>query len=107
MERKDNKYSYRISLATQIGTRTGSLLLSVIGNKIDGILDILGERQHCTGELEADGNCTFSGQLKTLRSVYDYTATGHFDENNILLNLKYKHGILHLVGQHIAKSEVL
>lgn len=107
MEHNDKKYSYRVSLATQMGTRTGNLLLSVIGNKIDGILDILGQRQHCTGELGDDGNCTLSGQLKTLCSVYDYTATGHFDENNILLNLKYKHGILRLVGQHIAKTDVL
>ncbi len=107
MEQTSKEYSYRISLATQIGTRTGNLLLSVIGNKIDGILDIFGHCQHCTGELGDDGSCTLSGQLKTLRSVYDYTATGRFDENNVLLNLNYEHGILLLAGQHTARSDGL
>lgn len=107
MEQTSNEYSYRISLATQIGIRTGNLLLSVIGNRIDGTLDILGQHQHCTGVLGNDGSCTLTGQLKTLCSVYEYTATGHFDENNVLLNLNYEHGILRLAGQHAARSDGL
>lgn len=98
-------YQYAISLATQMGIKYGELLLSVIGNRVNGMMDILGERQSCTGERNSDGSCTLFGQLKTKRSVFDYTARGHFDKESILLDLKYKHGVFRLTGRKTEKSD--
>lgn len=98
-------YQYAVSLATQMGIKYGELLLSVIGNRINGMLDILGERQGCTGERNSDGSCTLFGQLKTKRSVFDYTARGHFDKESILLDLKYKHGVFRLTGRKMVKND--
>ena len=99
-------YRYAISLATQMGIKQGELLLSVVGNRINGMMDILGERQGCIGERKPDGSCTLLGQLKTKRSVFDYTATGRFDQDSILLDLKYKYGVFRLTGRRMAKNDV-
>ena len=97
MERKKENYLYKISLATQIGKKSGKLFLSVIENKIDGFLEVLGRKQPFCGEKTASG-CVIRGQLKTLVSVFDYTATGFFDDKSISLDLTYKHGVFRLTG---------
>ena len=97
MEQKKENYLYKISLATQIGKKSGKLFLSVIQNKIDGVLEILGQKQPFCGEKTASG-CVIKGQLKTLVSVFDYTAIGYFDIKSISLDLTYNHGVFRLTG---------
>lgn len=92
-------YLYQVDLATQMGTKHGTLYLSVIGNQIGGVMQILGERLSIRGERHTDGGCTIFGQLKTKCSIYDYIAVGWFDYDNILLDLKYEKGTFRLTGQ--------
>lgn len=97
MEKNKEIYLFRILLETQIGKKSGVLSLSVCQNKIEGYLNILGRKQFVHGVLTNDG-CLLSGQLKTLISVFDYTAEGYFNDQFITLTLCYKHGLLHLTG---------
>lgn len=96
---KKEIYRYHIDLTTQMGIKHGTLYLLVIGNQICGVMQILGERQSIRGERHADGSCTLLGQLQTKCSVFEYTATGRFDRDRILLNLKYAQGTFRLTGQ--------
>lgn len=99
MDKEEKTYFYYISLATQLGKKSGRLFLSVFENRVEGIMEILGRRQSFLGKLNDDGSCTLFGQLKTLLSVFDYTASGYFDENGIELDLRYKHGSIRVAGQ--------
>lgn len=100
-EKQSGEYWYCICLATQIGTRHGTLLLSVRDSYIEGTMELLGQKQHCSGRAWEDGSCTLFGELRTLRSVFAYVATGRFDEKSILLDLKYDHGVFRLTGQSV------
>lgn len=97
MEREKEYYLYKVSVATQIGKKSGKLFLTVSDNKIDGFLDILGRKQPLSGEKTKDG-CWLKGQLRTLISVFDYTAAGYFDNQSVSLDIVYKHGCFRLVG---------
>lgn len=105
MDKSNVTYMYHIDLATQMGIKHGELFLSVIDNKIDGIMNILGEQQSCSGERNSDGSCILFGKLKTKLSVFDYTAVGYFDKDSILLDLKYKQGIFRLTGRQITAND--
>lgn len=100
-EKMSGKYWYCISLATQIGMKRGTLSLLVKGGYITGTMEILGQKQRCTGRVRRDGSCTLFGELKTLRSVFAYTATGYFNEKTILLDMKYDRGVFRLTGQNV------
>lgn len=102
MEPKTENYQYQIALETPLGIKKGKLLLTVTGDRLDGTVEILGRQQSCAGERHPDGSCVFSGQLKTLRSVFDYTASGHFDESGVVFDLKYPYGVLHATGERIS-----
>lgn len=100
-KKRSEEYFYCICLATQIGTKHGTLLLTVKDSYIDGTMEILGLKQHCAGKVWADGSCTIFGELKTLRSVFAYVATGSFDAKSIRLDLKYDHDVFRLTGQSV------
>ena len=94
---KREKYLYKISLATQIGKKSGKLFLSVEQDKIGGFLEVLGRKQPLCGEKTTSG-CILKGQLKTLVSVFDYTAKCYFDEKSVSADLTYKRGVFRLTG---------
>lgn len=100
-KKQNGEYWYCICLETQIGIKHGTLLLSVKDSYIEGMMELLGLKQHCSGRVWRDGSCTLFGELKTLRSVFAYTATGYFNEKNIRLDLKYDHGVFRLTGQSV------
>ena len=87
MEPKTETYQYRIHLETPLGIKQGKFTLSATGEQLEGTVELLGHQQGRTGRLQPDGSCVFSGQFKTLRSVFDYTAIGHFDEAGITFDL--------------------
>ncbi|MGM9665916.1 MAG: hypothetical protein ACI3XX_05205 [Eubacteriales bacterium] len=94
-------YKYDISLITQLGKRHGTMLVKIINDNIEGILDILGKSHRCIGKIQKDGLCSIKGKLKTLLSVFEYSAKGFINEDKIELELKYKHGNMSLYGQRI------
>lgn len=98
-------YRYVIRLATQMGVKSGELFLSVKEGEIEGAMRILGEKQSFTGERNFDGSCVLVGQLKTRSSVFDYIASGRFDRESILLDLKYKYGTFRLTGRRIINDD--
>lgn len=79
--------TYDIRMRTPIGMRTG--MLSVVQNEksINGFLEILHHKEPFEGTIDGQGNCTFTGKMKTMFNTICYTATGRMDDKELRLVL--------------------
>lgn len=96
--KKVPEFTYDVVMQTLLGQRHGTMLMKVHGNKIDGFLNILGNRTPFQGELDNNGVCILSGCIKTLVRTIEYEATGSADEKEIDLTLHGQRDIFHLNG---------
>lgn len=78
---------YQISLHTPLGTRKGTLTMSISGQHIDGILYILNEQSTFSGIVLPDGTCQISGNLKTLVSTIPFQGKGRKNEKNLRFDI--------------------
>lgn len=85
--------SYDIVAATPMGNQDGKLILKVNGNKLSGVLAIMGkENPFSDGTIDDDGNISFGGKIKGGIAKVDYSATGTITGGKIKLTLKSKMG---------------
>lgn len=92
------EYVYMVIMHTPLGRKQGAMLLTIHGNKIDGLLDILGNKNAVRGEIDDNGVCKLFGYIKTLVRKIEYTAIGRADESEINLTLQDERNIFHLYG---------
>lgn len=101
------EHNYKIFLETPLGSRKGVMHLYIDNAKVNGYLDLLGQRQPISGEINEDGNCSLSGRLKTLVSEFSYKATGYINDVSVDLIIvggqnsfiKRERSLLHMTGQ--------
>jgi len=80
-------YLYFIDLTTELGVRSGTLLLHELDRKLSGKLSVLGFDNECTGELLDEEHCSLHGKIQTALSQLDYKAQGVLNQKKIMLEL--------------------
>lgn len=94
---------YMICMQTPLGKREGTLIAEKDREILSGWLDILKHREPFEGVVDADGNCTISGELVTLTRRMAYVATGQISDSSLHLKVKGERNIYELSG--IARQE--
>lgn len=92
------KYEYMVVMQTPLGKKHGTMFLTIRGNRMNGLLDILGNQNAVRGEIDDHGVCKLCGHFMTLVRKIEYTATGHADEREIDLMLQGERNTFHLFG---------
>lgn len=93
-----SEFNYDIVMETSLGQRCGKMMLIINGTKIDGFLNILGNKSPVHGELDDYGGCVLLGSIKTLVRTIEYVATGSADEKKINLTLCGQRDVFHVNG---------
>ena len=92
-------------METLLGQRPGRMRLTIKGTKIDGFLNILGNKNPFHGELDDNGAYVLFGRIKTLVRTIEYKATGSADEKRINLTLFGQRDGFHLTGTACTLAE--
>jgi len=92
------QYTYDIVLSTPLGQRRGTMTMSIGGQKIEGVFDIMRNRNPFWGQMGENGDFRIQGRLITLVRTIEYTACGHLDRETVELTLQEKRGRLHVSG---------
>lgn len=101
---KDRKYN--ITMNTPIGSRYGTISISLENSRIFGTLNLLEHSEPLSGLIDGEGNCTIYGKLKTLMRTVEYTAIGKITEKAIELSMKGERNIFKITGNAVSQSEV-
>lgn len=78
---------YDIVMHTPMGERPGWMRVSCEGERLSGELHLLSHTHPISGQIDAAGNCRFTGQIKTLMHTMHYTACGHLGPDEVSLAL--------------------
>lgn len=100
------KRKYNITMNTPIGSRCGTINLTLEDNCINGTLDLLEKSEPLYGSMDSNGNCKIYGRLITLMRTIEYTAVGKITEESIELSFYGERNIFKITGTAIPESEV-
>ena len=78
---------YEVTMQTSIGTRYGTMWLTVDNRNVDGVLDILKRANPFHGNISENGNCQIKGELTTLMHTIPYEGKGKITRNAFFLKL--------------------
>lgn len=82
------RYSYLITMKTQLGERRGQLWLECEQGLCQGVMTLLGTQTRISGTLASDGRCQLQGLLCTLLRTIAYTAAGTLEPERLSLTLQ-------------------
>jgi len=68
------KYTYQISVSTQLGQRSGTLSWTEQSGSLNGTLELLGQSTPLSGRRVSADACDFSGEIRTIVSRIPYRA---------------------------------
>lgn len=98
--------SYDVIMQTPIGSRYGTMSVTVDNRKINGILDILKKANPFCGNINEKGDCQIKGELTTLMRTISYNATGWITKEALALRLKGKQESFDISGTASAQVPV-
>ena len=67
---------YDVELSTPLGKRSGSLHLSVFGERFCGTLDLMKAENAIRGQTSNDGSCRVTGSIRTRMGTYCFEGEG-------------------------------
>lgn len=89
---------YAVIMQTQIGSRHGTMTVTVDQGRIEGMLDILKKANPFQGTINEQGDCRCKGELTTLMRTISYIATGQLNKESLTLRLKGDRETFELTG---------
>lgn len=92
---------YNIIVHTPMGAELGRLTLLVKGDKLNGILSIIGCEADFTDGKVSGNNFEFTGELHKILERYHFTAKGTVDGDKLKAEADTKFGKLPITGTRI------
>ena len=89
---------YDIQMLTPLGMRYGQMHVESSGERLSGMLSLLGASQPIDGTVKSDGSCEFRGKLITLLNTIEYCAQGMIEQDSIRFSLAGAGRTFHVSG---------
>ena len=93
--------TFKISLATPMGRKNGTISLAEEDGALVGSLRALGHENPIKNGKVSGNNFEFSGALKTGFGKIEYSAVGMINGDILTANAKTKYGIMKINGTRI------
>ena len=92
---------YEIKLNTPMGAMSGKVTLKTNGEKIDGVLEIMGMKNNLNGGRVKGNQCYFKGNIKNNALNIEYELMGQLTGNILNIFAKTNMGEFKLQGKKI------
>jgi len=92
---------YSIKMGTPMGELNGMFLVQINGGNLSGEIQAMGINSSFSNGKINNGNCEFSGVIRTMIGNITYKAQGVIKDDKVSLNINSNKGIFRINGSKI------
>ena len=96
------KRKFNITMHVPLGNRNGTMCFDEEGNKINGILDVLGNKDSFVGTITKSGFIQLSGKMTSVLHSFPYKAEGTIINSNIRLDVMAQRYSFYITGEEVS-----
>jgi len=95
---------YAITMKTALGPKRGTLTLSSEGDRLSGLLEIMGQKNERSNGRIIGNVCEFTGEIKTLMGKISFVVRGTIEDGKLNAIAETKSGKMEINGMQIQNA---